>query len=533
MSAPPTRPNVLVVLADDLGFSDLGCYGSEIPTPATDSVAAGGVRMSAFYSTPRCSPSRAALLTGRAPHEVGVGVLTVDDSPRGYRGTLDPDVPTLPQLLADAGYRSALSGKWHLASDVEHPNGSWPTERGFEHFFGILGGATSYWQPRTLARGTERVDAEGRAPGYHLTEAVTADAIAHVREGFGHPRPFFHLVAYTAPHWPLHASEEDVAAQERRYRKGWDDARARRLQRLVDLGVLPPGTRPASRDPEEPSWADTPDQEWQQRRMEVYAAQVAAMDRGIGAILTALEETGQAANTLVLVLSDNGACAEDLPVIPPGTPWDEDLCPSRTPDGRVVRAGNDPTIDPGPDDTYASYGRAWAGLSNAPLRRYKRWVHEGGISSPLIARWPDGGVGGEAAGSVRHPPAHLVDILPTVLDACGVELPSATTGRSLLREWRSGEPPEVPPVYYWEHVGNAAVRSGDLKLVRDAHTPWELYDMSVDRTELNDLAKDRPGDVTRLAGLWEGWARRVGVIPWEDVEALYVERGLPPAAAAG
>lgn len=526
------RPNIIVILADDLGYSDLGCFGGEIPTPHLDALAAVGVRMNNFYATPRCSPSRASLLTGRYPHDVGIGVLTSDDRPRGYAGSIDPGATTIPEVLARTGYRTGLSGKWHLAADTSRPTGSWPTAKGFEHAWGILAGCGSYYQPRTLRRGTENVDEEVNRPEFFLTDAITDDAITFIKESVSAERPFFLFAAYTAPHWPLHASEADIAAQRGRYAAGWDALRGQRLAKQIELDILPAGTRAAPRDPAEPAWEEEPHQAWQQRRMEVYAAQVTALDRGVGRLVASLEGMKAREDTLVVFLSDNGACAEDLPLSAADTFLNEDICPRRTRAGDPVRVGNDPSILPGAEDTYASYGRAWAGLSNAPLRRYKRWVHEGGIASPLIASWPAGGL---REGAIIAEPGQLVDLLPTILDAvANGEPPAGTEGTSILPCWR-GRSVETPNerVFCWEHIGNAAIRQGGLKLVRDADSDWELYDLDADRTELCDLAASRPHDVTRLSAAWQQWADRAGVITWEQIVRLYEDRGQSREAAAG
>lgn len=520
------NPNIIVILADDLGYSDIGCYGGEIPTPHLDRLADSGVRMSQFYSTPRCSPSRASLLTGRYAHDVGIGILTADDRPHGYPGSLSPAAPTIAEIMSNAGYRTGLSGKWHLSADVSRPNESWPMRRGFGHFYGILTGCSSYFQPRAFYRNETPIDDEARDRTFYFTDAITEDAVSFVA---GSEDPFFLFVAYTAPHWPLHAKDEDLARHRGRFREGWDVLRQRRLERLVDEGLLPQGTRMSPRDEAERPWTEVSDQEWQQRRMEAYAAQVTAMDNGIGQLLDQLDASGKRQDTLIVFLSDNGACAEEIPPVGPGEFLNETLCPSRTTDGRPVRIGNSATIEPGPEDTYASYGRAWANLSNAPLRRYKRWVHEGGIASPLIASWPNGGV---VPGSVVHEPAHMVDLLPTLCHSVACDVPDRVEGSTLLNLWR-GEPEPKDRSLCWEHLGNAAIRRGPWKLVRAEGEPWELYNMVQDRTELDDRSGEHGQLVAELAQTWEDWAAHVGVIPWADVKRWYRTRGLSERAAEG
>jgi arylsulfatase len=520
-------PNVVLILADDMGYSDVGCYGGEIHTPNVDRLAHDGVRFSHFYNTARCSPSRAALLTGLHPHQTGIGVLTNDDRPRGYPGTINDHCVTLGEVLKSAGCATCLSGKWHLAADRRNPNDAWPTRRGFDHFFGTLTGCGSYFDPGTLTRGEVNIENEVRGSDFYYTDAITDEAAAFVRQT---DRPFFLYAAYTAPHWPLHARDVDLAKYRGVFDAGWDRLREQRMQRLLDSGMLDSASTTLSgRDPTQPAWDEVEHKEWQQRRMEAYAAQIDRMDQGIGRILNALEETAQLGNTLIIFLSDNGASDETMPH---GKlehfRTRSDIVRVRTRDGRAVRIGNEASIVPGPEDTYSSYGRAWANLSNTPFRYYKRWVHEGGIATPLIVHWPDGGL---AAGSVTHAPAQLTDVLPTILDATGASYPTRYNGhdilpyegRNLLPMLRGGRAPEG--ALYWEHTGNAAIRRGTWKLVRDWPKPWELYDVSCDRSELHDLADQHPEVVRELGADWEQWAARAGVIPWEVIVNWHLERG--------
>lgn len=509
-------PDVLVILADDLGFSDLAAFGGEISTPALDRLARRGVRMSSFYVTPRCSPSRAALLTGRHSHEVGVGVLTSDDRPHGYRGSLDPAAPTLAERLRGAGYTTALAGKWHLSSNTSAPDETWPTRRGFDEFYGVLPGAVSYYAP-PLVDGEERLPPSATEGDYYLTDDLTRYARGFVRRAHASGRPWFLYLAYTAPHWPLHAREADVARYRERYRAGWDRLRERRLARQHHLGLATAGDLPR-RDPRVPAWFEARDPEWEVERMAVYAAQVEAMDRGVGVLLDQLAAQGTLDDTLVVFCSDNGACAEELP--PPSGRLPADAAPPETRDGRPVRVGNSPDVVPGPEDTYASYGRSWAHLSNTPFRMYKRWVHEGGIASPLVASWPAGGV---LSGHLAGGPGHVVDIAPTVLQAVGSDA-AGMAGVSMLDQWRGADAVERP--LFWEHLGNAAVRYGRWKLVREAGRPWELYDVVADRGETRDLAGEHADAVARLELRWNRWARSAGVIEWDRLLEYYRARGL-------
>ena len=516
-----SKPNIIVILADDLGYSDLGCFGGEIDTPNLDRLATRGTRMSSFYVTPRCSPSRAALLTGQHPHAVGVGILTSDDRPNGYRGALATDAPTLAQLVRAEGYATALAGKWHLSSDTDLPNETWPTRRGFDEFYGILPGCGSYFQPR-LYRGEDRVS-DSATHDYYLTDDISDYAIDFAQRSVRSACPFFLYLAYTAPHWPLHARTDDIAKYRERYAAGWDVLRTLRHARQRDLG-MPTSDALPERDEQVVAWEAVDHREWEIERMATYAAQVTAMDRGIGRLIDALAEEGVLDDTLIVFSSDNGACAEPLSAGDAATFLVEDICPRTTRDGRVVRIGNDPDVMPGPEDTYASYGRGWAHLSNTPFRLYKRWVHEGGIASALVASWPRGDV---SQGTVDRQPAHLVDIFPTILDAIGAA-PGETAGVSILEQWRNpgSAVADAERPFFWEHIGNAAVRRGRWKLVRESGRHWELYDIENDRGETTDLASEQRELCAELEGEWSRWAERTGVIPWSDVVADYRARGI-------
>ena len=533
------RPNVVLILADDMGFSDVGCYGGEVQTPNLDRLARGGVRCSQFYNTARCSPSRASLLTGLHPHQTGIGILTNDDRPRGYAGSIGERCVTVAEVLKAAGYATCLAGKWHLASDMRTPNAAWPTRRGFDRFFGTLTGCGSFFQPGTLTRGEESAEDEVLDPDFYYTDAITDEASAFVRDcrALHADWPFFLYVAYTAPHWPLHARDEDIAHYRGAYDAGWDVLRERRVARLRDEGIVDDAAPLSPRDPTQPAWDDVEHKQWQARRMEVYAAQIHRLDKGVGRILAALEESGELANTLVVFLSDNGASDEVLPLVElERFSARTDILRTRTRDGDPVRIGNEPAIVPGPEDTYASYGRAWANLSNTPFRYYKRWVHEGGIATPFIAHWPAGNL---QQGRVVRTPFQLTDVLPTILEVTGATYPARYNERDIIsHEGRSMLPAlrgeaAADGTLFWEHTGNAAIRRGRWKLVRDHPRPWELYDVSRDRTELHDVAPAHPDVVAELAREWQRWADRVGVISWEVTVDIYAARGQPLREAMG
>lgn len=519
------RPNIVIVMADDMGFSDLGCYGGEIDTPVLDALAAGGLRFTQFYNAGRCCPTRASLLTGLYPHQAGMGWMTSGskDHP-GYRGDLSRDTPTLAEVVRPAGYATYMAGKWHVSrQDLptgERPN--WPRQRGFDRFYGTNKGGAGYFDPLMLVRDdtpiTMATDPEYR-PGqsYYYTDAIADQAGRYIHE---HPRgdgrrPFLLYVAFTAPHWPLHAPAAAVAKYRGRYDAGYEPIRRRRFQRQQELGIVSANARLS---PLVGNWEAESDRAWEARCMEVYAAQVEQMDSGVGRIVAALRETGELERTLVLFLADNGGCAEKMgrqPVPKPARPL-------ATRDGRPIRDG--PGTMPGPDDTFIAYGRNWANVSNTPFRLYKHWVHEGGIASPLIAHWPDG-IARRAA--LEHQPAHLIDIMATCLALSGATYPRVVNGRSttppegvsLLPALR-GEPLNRTAPIAWEHEGNRAIRVGDWKLVAKGEGgPWELYDLTSDRAESQDLAGVQPERVRDLAAQWQRWAERCHVLPLNPFKA--------------
>lgn len=516
---PPSRstPNIVLILADDMGFSDLGCYGSEIFTPNVDALAKGGLRFAQFYNSARCCPTRAALMTGVYPHQTGVGHMMEDRNLPGYRGNLARECVTIAEVLGKAGYQTMMCGKWHLTRHIAPtgPKHTWPLARGFEKFYGTIHGGGSYFDPVTLCRDNFYVGPTG---DFYYTDEISNHAASYIEEAGRRDRPFFLYVAYTAPHWPLHAREEIIARYAGRYAVGWDVIRQRRYKELVRLGLISRKWPLTPRDPRARAWEDAPDQEWHQRRMEVYAAQIDSMDRGIGRILEKIKQVGAEQNTLVLFLADNGGCAEEI-----GANWQGPHIPDRTPDGRSVQHGNNSNIMPGSATTYQSYGLAWAGASNTPFRLYKHWVHEGGIATPLVAYWPAGIR--TPAGAVTHEVGHVTDILATCLELAGAPYPETfgglrivpLQGESLVPIFRGQERRRSP--IFWEHEGNRAVRDGKWKLVTRHPGRWELYDMEADRTETDDLADKFPAVAKHMARTWEQWAEQTGVEPWEKVTA--------------
>ena len=526
------RPNLLIILSDDMGYSDLGCYGGEIRTPHLDALAQGGLRFTQFYNTARCCPTRAALLTGVYSHQAGVGHMTEDFGHDGYQGDLSRKVVTIAEVLRPAGYRTYAAGKWHVTKHVkpDGPKENWPLQRGFDRYYGTVAGGGSYYDPGTLTRDNTAIspaaDPEYQPQQYYYTDAISDHAIRFVTE---HQRdhakdPFFLYVAYTAAHWPMHALPEDIAKYKGVYDRGYGPMRQERFARMREMGLVDPAWKlsPLAGD-----WARVPNKEWEIRCMEVYAAMVDRMDQGIGRIVDRLKASGQLDNTLILFLQDNGGCAEatgrtpdrerpSKPTLPPIAPeaLRQDVIPKQTRDGWPVLGGK--LVLPGPPDTFIAYGQAWANVSNTPFREYKHWEHEGGISTPLIAHWPQG-IPAARSGHLEPQPGHLIDLMATAVDLSGAAYPAKgilpMEGIS-LRPALEGKPLVRPAPIFWEHEGNRAIRDGRWKLVSKYPGGWELYDMEADRTELNDLSAQEPDRARSLAAQWDAWARRVGVEPW-------------------
>jgi arylsulfatase len=517
-----SRPNIIVILADDLGFSDLGCYGSEISTPNLDKLAAGGLRFTQFYNTPRCCPSRAALLTGLYPQEAGIGAMMEDRGIPGYLGELNHKCVTIAEVLRASGYHTLMAGKWHVAHVIfdgkkqlnfesDKPfwenKAGWPLQRGFEEYYGTIHGVSSYYDPFSLVHNNSIIKAVGT--NFYYTDAISAHAVADIRKYGGGDKPFFLYVAFTAPHWPLQAPAEDIARNKQTYQAGWDVISANRYRRQIETGIIDPNWRISPRDERVSAWENTTNKEWQANRMATYAAMVERLDNGIGQILSALREKNIEQNTLVLFLSDNGACAE---VIQPNF-YD---IPSKTRDGHPIQVGNITAIWAGPESVWQSYGAPWANVSDTPFRLYKHFNHEGGISTPFIAYWP---AMIQGKGRITRQIGHITDIMSTCLDAAGVPYPDSYAGHpvlpaegsSLLPVFR-GKTRDVHPLF-WEHEGNRAMRMGKWKLVSRYPNDWELYDTEADRTELTNQSKTLPDEVKTLSALYQQWAKRCDVVP--------------------
>jgi arylsulfatase len=502
------RPNIILILADDLGYSDLGCYGSEIPTPNLDRLAQNGIRFTQFYNQARCCPSRAALLTGRYPHQVGLGAM-IDDYAKwqraaanrpSYSDHLSPDSPTIPELLHTAGYRTLMSGKWHLGARPAE----WPVKRGFDRSFALIPGAMNYWGGETTGPRTPMaLDDQPFTPpleNFFATDAFTDRAIEFVDEAKSQNKAFFLYLPYNAPHWPLHAPPEDIEKYKGKYDVGWQTIREQRFRRMIDLGLIPASTTtaPMDRGAQKPWNELTPEQRQQwSLRMAIYAAQITRMDQQIGRLLERLTQSNLTDNTLILFFSDNGGAAED---------------PHR----------GKPNVPLGSRDSFWGYARPWATVSNTPWRNHKISAYEGGISTPAIVHWP-AGIPKSAHGQFAGEPAHLLDVLPTLLDLTATTYPSTDTrkleGQSILPMIK-GHPGHPDRTFCWEHEGNRAIRKGKWKLVTLANskTGWELYDIDSDRSESHNLAAKHPDIVKELSAAYDAWAQRCGVVPWNEIE---------------
>jgi arylsulfatase len=503
------RPNVVIVLVDDVGFSDLGCYGSEIPTPNLDKLAAKGVRFTQFYNTARCSTTRASLITGLYPHQAGMGWLDgkVEPQSKGFHGKLLPRCVTIAEVLRDAGYFTAMTGKWHMGQQ----NGTPPWERGFMRSlnsrFGEVyfpheddkpGTKTLYLNGRELSKDSPEIAIGGKADWYS-TDLFTDWGLKFIDEARAEKKPFFLYLAQGAAHFPLRAPADVIAKYRGKYMAGWDQLREQRYAKQKQLGVIDPKWPLAPRPPEVASWDSlTAGQKDRfDQMMATYAAMIDRIDFAIGTLVAGLKERGELDNTLILFLHDNGGNGEAGP--------------------------NGQTKGPGPIGSPQSnvwLGMSWATLNNTPFARYKHFTHEGGISTPLIAHWP-AGIPASRNGTLEKQPGHLVDVMATCVDLAAAKYPRESKGIAIepmegvsLRPAFEGKPLARRDAIYWEHEGNKAVREGKWKLVMRHRLPWQLFDMEADRTEQNDVIKEHPEIASRLEAAWNGWAQRTYVDDW-------------------
>ncbi|HBL74801.1 MAG TPA: arylsulfatase [Prolixibacteraceae bacterium] len=523
-AASDEKPNIIIILADDLGWSNIGCFGGIIETPNLDRLAATGVRFNQFYSAARCCPSRATLLTGLSPHESGIGHMTFKrtgnkpsviagrlELPYAYRGWLGEAVPTLPEMLKTAGYSTYMSGKWHLGNS--NPD-TWPKQRGFDYFYGFLEGTSDYFKPNDLHRDNQLIEPEGKR--YYTTDAFTNEAVQYLKEHEAKKdkEPFFLYLAYNAPHFPMQVMPEDFQKYRGRFREGWDVLREKIISRQKEMGLIPENTALAPR-PEAsnrlgskgglvPAWdsLSSTQQDSLDAIMATFAGMVDRVDQNVGKLIAYLQKTDELDNTLIFFFSDNGAEAES-PVF--GDFKIENL-------GQYGKGGK-------------NYGRAWATFSNTPFREYKHFVHQGGIQTPLIIHWPSG-IKTDLQNKIVSQYGFLPDIVETCLDVASATRPSTkngqpvpvSDGRSLKGALQGKDAPIHTQPICCEHEGNCMVRDGQWKLVRFYSGPWELYNVETDRSEANNMAEKHPEIVQQLSNAFDQWATRVGSLPWDEAK---------------
>ncbi|MFT3739944.1 MAG: arylsulfatase [Breznakibacter sp.] len=526
------RPNVIVILADDLGYSDLGCYGGEIQTPSLDDLARNGIRFNRFYNCSRSCPTRASLLTGLYQHQAGIGRMTFNENLPGYRGQLSDNAVTIAEVLKQSGYNTGMVGKWHvaetplrddqrewLAHHVQYPGFAdkklYPTSKGFDSFYGVIYGVVNFFDPFSLVNGDEPV--KNVPADYYITDALNDTAVAYINRYAGDNKPFFLYLAHTAPHWPLHAKPGDIEKYKSTYEVGWDSIRHMRYRRMKELGVFGRADNFLSPRQFDDRWDENPTREWDARAMAVHAAMVDRMDRGIGRLVGALKKNGQYENTLILFLSDNGCSSEMCQNYPPG---DNDR-PDMTRDGRPIVYPRQKEVLPGAETSFASIGPAWANVANTPFRYWKAREYEGGICTPLIAHWPAGIK--LKSGSITSQMGHVMDIMATCVDLAKASYPSEYNGKkiiplegkSLVPVLQTGQR-EGHDFIAFEHFNEKALISRDgWKIVKTGNpiAEWELYNLHDDRSELDNVAPLYPGRVAELEDKYNQWAERCLVVP--------------------
>ncbi len=542
-----SRPNIILIMSDDMGYSDIGCYGSEINTPNLDRMATDGLRFTQFYNTARCCPTRASLMTGLYPHQAGVGHMMNDRGLEGYAGNLSSKAVTIAEVLGSSGYSTYMCGKWHLTPGHDKEKlvdkSNWPLQRGYQKFFGTIHGAGSFFDPNSLTSGNNLITP---TENFYYTDAISDTAVKFIDQ-HENENPFFMYVAYTAAHWPMHALPKDIAKYKGKYDGGWDKVRAIRYQKMIEMGLIKADWNLSESHDSPYTWEESELKEWHAQCMEVYAAMIDNMDQGIGRITEALTRKGEKENTLIFFLQDNGACAEEFgmwrelpedinqwPLKPMAAgEFQYNMVPKVTRDGKPLRIGRE--VVPGPADTYIGYDAMWANASNTPFRMFKHWAHEGGIASPLIIHWPEAIV---TKGELRTQPGQLIDIMATCVDVSGASYPEnfknqpiyPMEGMSLLPVFDDEQLDRE--TLFWEHEGNRAVRVGKWKLVSKPYKKpreldkieeisldqWELYNLTLDRTETNNLADKYPDKVKEMSDKWMVWAKRVMVVPKPEVK---------------
>ncbi len=526
------RPNIIVILADDLGYSDLGCYGSEIQTPNLDKLASQGVRFSHFYNAGRSCPSRASLLTGLYPHQAGIGRMTFDDHLPGYRGTMTHNGVTIAEVLREAGYMTGMIGKWHVAETPLRPNqrewlnhqvyydeftskDNYPTHRGFEDFYGTIYGVVDYFDPFSLVNGETPVRSVPK--DYYSTIALSDSAVSYIKRYSTSDRPFFMYLSYHSPHWPLMAPEEYIKKYEDTYKGGWEIVRKARYEQMRQLKIFGDQSDFLSLRLSDKEWESNASKEWDARAMAVHAAMIDCMDHEIGKVLNALEETDELDNTLILFLSDNGCSPEICQNFPPG----ENDRPDMTRDGRPMIYPKNKEVLPGPETTYASLGPEWANIANTPFRFWKAKMYEGGICTPMIAFWPEG-IRVEG-GTIIDDPCHVIDIMATCVELAHADYPESYNGqsimpmegKSLLPILETGKRKGHKFIGFEHFTEKALINRDGWKIIQPGdQAQWELYNLGTDRSEQCNVADKYPKIVNKLVKLYEKWAKRTLVIPF-------------------
>lgn len=490
-----TRPNIIYIMVDDMGYSDLGCYGGEVNTPNIDQLAANGIKLKKFYNNSRCCPTRASLLTGQYPHTVGMGGMVglskapIEYGP--YQGFLNDSFPTIAEELKKVGYSTYMSGKWHVGERPEH----WPLKRGFDRYYGLISGASSFFEITPAERDKRRFvlddkDYEIPKEGHYMTDAFTDHAMGYLdqHKNTRSGNPFFLYLAYTAPHFPLHALEQDIAKYESLYLQGWDVTREKRFQKMKQLGLVDDRYHLTEKPEVIPAWDNVADKKIWARKMAVYAAMIDRMDQNIGRLINKLKSNGQYENTMIVFISDNGACAETV----------------------NTKLLSDPEKKIGERGSYHIYGENWANASNTPFKKYKHYMHEGGVVTPCIIQWP---AKIKPAKGYSDGIGHVIDLMPTAMELSGAKSPNVA-GKSLSYLWSKGKAPER--TYCWEHEGNQAIRKGNWKLVKEfQETYWSLYNLATDPTEMNDLSGVEAARAKAMLEEYTQWSVKVGVRPYK------------------
>ncbi|NQU24604.1 MAG: arylsulfatase, partial [Candidatus Nealsonbacteria bacterium] len=476
------RPNILIVLTDDMGFSDLGCFGGEIETPNLDALAAAGLRFTEFHNTARCWPTRATLNSGI------------------YSDGLSDRQVTVAQVLKTAGYQTGMVGKWHLGMD---PTKDGPIQRGFDRFYGTMTGAGSFYNPMTLTRNTQFVDPDGE--DFYYTDKIGEESVKQIETFAAADGPFFQYVAFTAAHWPLHAPEKTIQKYVKRYQDGWEKLRNDRYARMLEMGIIDEKRWPLPpMESRVADWKTVDHKPWRIRNMAIYAAMVDHIDQAVGRIVEALRRTGKLDNTLIMYMHDNGACSEHLG----GNGWNtaNNVLAWAKENGKTVVVGDHYDVPNGGPLTYGSVGHNWANAQNTPLRRYKSNVHEGGACTPCIMHWP---AGMKHRGAITLQRGHVVDMMATCIELAGAEYPKQFNGKpispheslSLVPVITGGKQPH-DHAYYFNHSGTHAVIRGDWKVIRERNGPWHLYNLTENRTETENRADANPQLVEQLTALW-------------------------------